>query len=94
MVEDDAVIAGAVQRHLESWGYRVACAERFDDVLSEFATFDPSWYCWISPCPFSAATTGAGKFERSKVPVLFLTSRPGQGTLVRLDLSRERRIVE
>ena len=41
VVEDDAVIAGAVQRHLESWGYQVACAERFDDVRSEFAAFDP-----------------------------------------------------
>lgn len=37
VVEDDAVIAGAVQRHLESWGYQVACAVRFDDVLTEFA---------------------------------------------------------
>lgn len=27
VVEDDAVIAGAVQRHLESWGYQVACAD-------------------------------------------------------------------
>ena len=39
-VEDDAVIASAVQRHLESWGYQVACAVRFDDVLSDFAAFD------------------------------------------------------
>ena len=41
IVEDDPVIAGAVQRHLEGWGYQVACAARFNDVLSEFAAYDP-----------------------------------------------------
>ena len=41
IVEDDGVIAGVIRRHLESWGYTVRCAERFDDVLSEFAAFDP-----------------------------------------------------
>ena len=41
IVEDDAAIAGVIRRHLEGWGYTVRCAERFDDVLSEFAAFDP-----------------------------------------------------
>ena len=41
IVEDDPIIAGAVQRHLEGWGYQVACAARFNDVLSEFAAYDP-----------------------------------------------------
>ena len=39
IVEDDGVIAGTVRRHLESWGYEARCAQRFDDVLSEFAEF-------------------------------------------------------
>lgn len=30
IVEDDAVIAGAVERHLTSWGYQICCARRFD----------------------------------------------------------------
>ena len=41
IVEDDPVIARAVQRDLEGWGYQVACAARFNDVLSEFAAYDP-----------------------------------------------------
>ena len=41
IVEDDAAIAGVIRRHLEGWGYTVRCAERFDDVLAEFAAFDP-----------------------------------------------------
>ena len=62
IVEDDAAIAGVIRRHLEGWGYTVRCAERFDDVLSEFAAFDPhlvlldvslpffnGYHCWQSP---------------------------------------------
>ena len=64
VMEDDAVIAGAVQRHLESWGYQVACAERFDDVLSEFTAFDPQLVLLDISLPFSTATTGAGRSER------------------------------
>ena len=45
IVEDDAAIAGVIRRHLEGWGYTVRCAERFDDVLSEFAAFMFSEYC-------------------------------------------------
>ena len=51
-VEDDAVIASAVQRHLESWGYQVACAVRFDDVLSDFAAFDPQLVLLDISLPF------------------------------------------
>ena len=32
IVEDDGVIAAAVRRHLEIWGYQVACAQRFDEI--------------------------------------------------------------
>ena len=42
IVEDDGVIAGAVARHLEGWGYQVACARRFDAVLAEFVEFGKS----------------------------------------------------
>ena len=52
IVEDDGVIAGAVERHLESWGYQVACAERFDNVLGEFAAFAPQLVLLDISLPF------------------------------------------
>ena len=75
VVEDDAVIASAVQRHLESWGYQVACAVRFDDVLSDFAAFDPQLVLLDISLPFFNGYHWCREIRKvSKVPILFLTS--------------------
>ena len=75
MVEDDGVIAGAVQRHLESWGYQVACARRFDAVLSEFVEFDPQLVLLDISLPFFNGYHWCQEIRRvSQVPILFLTS--------------------
>ena len=75
VVEDDGVIAGAVKRHLESWGYQVACAERFDDVLAEFAAFDPQLVLLDISLPFFNGYHWCRAIRAvSQVPILFLTS--------------------
>ena len=75
IVEDDGVIAGAVQRHLESWGYQVACAQRFDAVLSEFVEFDPQLVLLDISLPFFNGYHWCQEIRRvSQVPILFLTS--------------------
>ncbi len=79
IVEDDAAIAGVIRRHLEGWGYTVRCAERFDDVLSEFAAFDPIWCLLDISLPFFNGYHWCQEIRRvSKAPILFLTSRLGQ----------------
>ena len=75
IVEDDGVIAGAVRRHLESWGYQVACARRFDAVLSEFVEFDPQLVLLDISLPFFNGYHWCQEIRRiSKAPILFLTS--------------------
>ena len=77
VVEDDAVIAGAVQRHLESWGYQAACAQRFDNVLEEFAAFDPQLVLLDISLPFFNGYHWCREIRKvSKVPILFLTLPP------------------
>ena len=41
IVEDDAAIAGAITRILESWGMASRCVRDFRDVLREFTEYDP-----------------------------------------------------
>lgn len=75
IVEDDGVIAGAVRRHLEGWGYQVACAQRFDAVLEEFTAFDPQLVLLDISLPFFNGYHWCQEIRRvSKVPILFLTS--------------------
>lgn len=75
LVEDDAAIAGVVLRHLESWGYQVACAQRFDNVLVEFAAFDPQLVLLDISLPFFNGYHWCQEIRKvSQVPILFLTS--------------------
>lgn len=75
IVEDDDVIAGAVQRHLESWGYQAACVRRFDAVLEEFGAFDPHLVLLDISLPFFNGYHWCQEIRRvSRAPILFLTS--------------------
>lgn len=75
IVEDDGVIAGAVQRHLEGWGYQAACARRFDAVLEEFTKFDPQLVLLDISLPFFNGYHWCREIRKiSRVPILFLTS--------------------
>ena len=75
LVEDDEVIAGAVERHLEGWGYTVRCARKFDRVLQEFADFDPHLVLLDIALPFFNGYHWCQEIRKvSKVPILFLTS--------------------
>lgn len=75
LVEDDSAIAGAVCRYLEGWGYAVSCAQKFDDVLSEFAAFDPHLVLLDLSLPFFNGFHWCAEIRKiSKVPILFLTS--------------------
>lgn len=75
LVEDNEVIAGAVKRHLEGWGYTVRCAQAFDRVLQEFAAFDPQLVLLDISLPFFNGYHWCQEIRKvSKVPILFLTS--------------------
>ena len=42
IVEDDPVIAKAIQNHLQNWGCTVYRVEDFSKVLEAFVSFSPS----------------------------------------------------
>lgn len=83
IVEDDAVIAGAVQKYLESWGYTAHCVENFNRVMSEFAAFDPQLVLMDISLPFFNGYHWCGEIRRvSKVPILFLSSASDNMNLI------------
>ncbi len=75
IVEDDAVIAGAVRRHMESWGCRVRTAEDFGNILGEFQAFAPHLVLLDIYLPFFNGYHWCTEIRKtSQVPIIFLSS--------------------
>ena len=75
IVEDDSAIAGAIARHMESWGCTVHCAENFQKVLGEFVAFDPQLVLLDISLPFYNGFHWCNEIRRlSKVPIIFISS--------------------
>ena len=83
IVEDDPTIALAMQKHIESWGFDVHCAVDFLRVEEEFTEFDPQLVILDILLPFYNGYHWCQKIrERSKVPIVFLSSASDNMNLV------------
>lgn len=75
IVEDDPVIAGAIERHIAAWGCTARCVQDFSNVLGEFAAFDPQLVLLDISLPYFNGYHWCAELRRvSKVPVVFLSS--------------------
>ena len=75
IVEDDEVIARAVQQSLVSWGMDAFCVQDFSGVLAEFAVKNPQLVLMDIHLPFFNGYHWCQEIRKvSKVPVLFLSS--------------------
>jgi len=75
IVEDDGAIAGAVQRHVETWGFEARAVSDFQNVLAEFSRYDPQLVLLDIALPFFSGYHWCGEIRKlSKVPIIFLSS--------------------
>lgn len=75
IVEDDEVIARAVQQSLFSWGMDAFCVQDFSGVLAEFAVKNPQLVLMDIHLPFFNGFYWCQEIRKvSKVPVIFLSS--------------------
>ena len=75
IVEDDAVIAAAIQKHIQTWGMEAVRVEDFSDVLAAFVREDPQLVLMDVALPFYNGYHWCRELRRvSQVPVLFLSS--------------------
>ena len=75
IVEDDPVIALAVERHLESWGYQVNQIGDFKAVMAHFVSFGPHLVLMDISLPFFDGYHWCAQIRAvSKVPVVFISS--------------------
>lgn len=75
IVEDDAAIARAITRILDSWQMESRCVRDFRDVLREFTEYDPHLVLMDVTLPFFNGYHWCSEIRRiSAVPVLFVSS--------------------
>ena len=75
IVEDDAVIAKAIQKHMETWDYKVCLISDFKSVMEEFVRFNPQLVLMDISLPFYNGYHWCGEIRKvSKAPVIFISS--------------------
>ena len=75
IVEDDPVIAGAMETHLQSWGHQVTRVRDFQNVLGEFAASGAQLVLLDVSLPFFNGYHWCARIRAvSKVPILFISS--------------------
>lgn len=75
IVEDDAAIAGAITRILESWDMEAYCVKNFRAVLEEFTAYDPHLVLMDVTLPFFNGYHWCSEIRKiSAVPVIFVSS--------------------
>lgn len=91
LVEDDPVIARVVREHLTQWGYEVACAEQFRNILPEFTAFAPQLVLLDLSLPFYNGYHWCRTLRTvSEVPIVFLSSAAdGLNMVTAMDLGAD-----
>ena len=75
IVEDDAVIAGEIKRHMEKWDYQAVCVRDFKAVLAEFAEVTPQLVLMDISLPYFSGYHWCAEIRKlSKVPIIFISS--------------------
>lgn len=75
VVEDDAVIAGAVVEYITSWGWEARKAEDLTRVMEEFTAFAPHLVLLDIGLPYRNGYHWCAEIRKlSQVPIVFLSS--------------------
>ena len=75
IVEDDLTIARKIEEHLKIWNHEVHVVTDFQNVLSEFAAFEPHLVLLDIVLPFFNGYYWCEEIRKlSKAPIIFLSS--------------------
>lgn len=75
VVEDDAVIAGAVVEHIASWGWDARKVQDLTQVMEEFTAFAPHLVLLDIGLPYRNGYHWCTEIRKlSRVPIVFLSS--------------------
>ena len=75
IVEDDEVIASAIEKHLETWNYEVYVIDEFEHVLEKYVQIQPELILLDISLPFYNGYHWCEQIRKiSSVPIIFISS--------------------
>lgn len=75
VIEDDMVIAAAIEKHIATWGCEVRCAVNFENIMAEFEEFMPDLVLLDIGLSFFNGYHWCTQIRAvSKVPIIFISS--------------------
>ena len=75
ILEDDYSLANAMKKQIETWGNEVRLVADFQNVISEFAKYDPQLVLIDIMLPFYNGYHWCGEIRQiSDVPIIFISS--------------------
>ena len=75
IVEDDEVIASSLQKHLETWNYKVHVIDDFEHVLEKYLDLQPELVLLDISLPFYNGYHWCEQIRKvSSVPIIFISS--------------------
>lgn len=75
IIEDDEIIASAIQRHLETWNYEVVVIDDFEHVLEKYLQIQPELILLDISLPFYNGYHWCEQIRKvSSVPIIFISS--------------------
>ena len=75
IVEDDSTISEQIGKYLDRWGYETGCAKDFENILTQFISFEPQLVLLDIGLPFYNGYYWCGEIRKiSQVPVVFISS--------------------
>lgn len=75
IVEDDSTIAEQIGKHLDRWGYETVCATDFENIVTQFISYEPQLVLLDIGLPFYNGYYWCSEIRKiSQVPVVFISS--------------------
>ena len=84
IVEDDHTISSIIEEKLDKWGYKTSRVAEFNDILSNYTSFEPHLILLDINLPYYDGFYWCGKIRQlSNVPIVFISSRDTDGDKIR-----------
>lgn len=84
LVEDDTIISSIIEEKLNKWGYTTFKVQNFEDIMSDFTSFQPHLVLMDINLPYYDGFYWCTRIRQlSNIPIIFISSRDTDADKIR-----------